>query len=275
MKKLFDMESGISVVMPVYNGEQSILYAIESVLKQSFENFELVIVDDGSTDDTCKIISGISDNRIRFFHHNHDYIKSLNIGISAANGKYIARMDADDYMHPDRLRFQWMFMEQHPEIDICSTWMQTFGLSHKIISNASSGWLRDIIYKLLYGNVICHPTVLMCNKRIKTAELYYEDYALAEDYKLWFEAAKKGFSFYVIPLVLHYYRQSKSQQTYAHFDMQMETSRKITGEIMEYIITRQTSQCLKEFLKSSMRMYRDGLMAQDDMARLFRSYSLL
>ncbi|MGM9674403.1 MAG: glycosyltransferase family 2 protein [Bacteroidaceae bacterium] len=274
MKTSFDMNNGISVVMPVYNGGKTILYAVESILRQRFRNLELIIVDDGSSDDTCRIISDIPDNRIRLLRHEHDYIKSLNTGIHAARGKYIARMDADDYMHPDRLLFQWHFMEQHQNIDVCSTWMQTYGLSYTVISNVS-GRLYNILYRLLSGNVICHPTVLMRRDRILENGLSYEDYPMAEDYKLWFEAAKKGLTFYVIPLVLHYYQQSRTQQSYKHFNVQKNTSEKIRMEILEYIMGKQSSKCLRKFLEDAIRMHKEGLMTLEEVVKLFLAHSSL
>ena len=85
----------ISVVMPVYNAEMYVKDAIESVLKQSFGVFEFIIIDDGSTDKTCSIIQSFDDKRIKLIVNKHDFIGSLNLGLDSAEGKYIARMDAD------------------------------------------------------------------------------------------------------------------------------------------------------------------------------------
>ena len=125
----------ISVVMSVYNAKETVAHAVESVLSQTFRNFEFIIVDDGSSDETSKILHSFSDDRIKILKNNHNYIDSLNIGMSHAKGRFIARMDADDYMHPDRLRFQVNFMKTHTDIDICGTWMQTYGRFYGIISN--------------------------------------------------------------------------------------------------------------------------------------------
>ena len=111
----------ISVVMPVYNSGKYVNEAIRSVLAQSFDDFEFIIVDDGSTDNTQSIIHSFVDTRIKFIQNKHDFIGSLNRGMSSATGKYVARMDADDIMHIDRLKIQHAVMQRHSEITICGT----------------------------------------------------------------------------------------------------------------------------------------------------------
>ncbi|MDD4761099.1 MAG: glycosyltransferase family 2 protein, partial [Bacteroidaceae bacterium] len=117
----------ISIVMSAYNVEKYIKEAIDSIIGQSFSNFECIIVDDGSTDSTRDIIRSCQDERIVLLENKHDFIASLNLGMDAARGKYIARMDADDIMHPDRLKIQYSVMESEPSITVCGTWMQHFG----------------------------------------------------------------------------------------------------------------------------------------------------
>jgi len=109
----------ISVVMPVYNGEAYIGDAIESVLNQTFRDFELIIIDDGSTDATVSVIRRYEDSRIVLLKNGHDFIKALNTGLRMAKGKYIARMDADDLMHPQRLEVQYRTMEEHRDVVVC------------------------------------------------------------------------------------------------------------------------------------------------------------
>ena len=110
----------ITVCLPVYNGSEYIGECINSILHQTFKDFELLIVDDGSTDDTCAVIEGFDDPRIKVVRNRHDYIGSLNLMLSSADGKYIARIDADDIMMPDRLEYQYAFMEAHPEENMAS-----------------------------------------------------------------------------------------------------------------------------------------------------------
>lgn len=110
----------VSVCMPIYNAAPFLRMCIDSILSQSFDDFELIIVDDGSTDESVDIVLTYTDCRIKLIRNRHNYIESLNRSIAEAVGKYIARMDSDDVMPIDRLKTQYAFMEGHPEIDVLS-----------------------------------------------------------------------------------------------------------------------------------------------------------
>jgi len=117
------MSPKISVVMSVYNDEKYLREAIESILNQTFTDFEFIVVDDGSSDGSADIIKSYKDPRIRFFkHENHGLVYSLNRGIREGSGEYIARMDADDISLPQRLEKQVGFLEKHTDIGIVGTW---------------------------------------------------------------------------------------------------------------------------------------------------------
>src|SRR6476646_1873373 len=120
----------ISVVMAVYNSEQTAPESIESILQQTFSDFEFIIVDDGSTDSTGEILHAYArlDNRIKLYtQENLGLIASLNRHCRLAKGRYIARMDADDVSSPDRFEKQFGFLEAHPEIGVLGTWIQDIG----------------------------------------------------------------------------------------------------------------------------------------------------
>lgn len=117
----------ISVVMPTYNAEKYVEEAIKSVLNQTFDDFEFIIVDDGSMDNTVPIIRSFNDKRIKLIENKHDFIDSLNLGIENASSKYLARMDADDIMFNERLAIQYSIMEEESEITVCSSWMKALG----------------------------------------------------------------------------------------------------------------------------------------------------
>ena len=116
--------------MPVYNAEKYIVEAVDSILNQTYSDFEFIIIDDCSTDASYEILQSYAakDNRIRLFKNdvNKKLPKTLNFGISQAKGKYIARMDADDISLPERFAKQIKFMESHPEIGVCGTWLVEF-----------------------------------------------------------------------------------------------------------------------------------------------------
>jgi glycosyltransferase involved in cell wall biosynthesis len=117
----------ISVLIPLYNSEVFIRETIDSVLSQTFRDFELLLMDDGSTDRTAEIIRSYTDPRIRYELCSHDFVGTVNRGFDRAQGKYIALLDHDDIMVPRRLQKQFDFMEAHPDIVACGGSMWTFG----------------------------------------------------------------------------------------------------------------------------------------------------
>lgn len=231
----------ISIVMPVYNGASCIEDALCSILGQSFNDFELVIMDDGSTDDTVEIIQEYADERIHLYRCRHDFIASLNQGISVAKGDYIVRMDADDKMFPDRLAEQFRFMEEHPDIAVCGSWARTFGASDELLRTSEQD--VDIRVGLLYHNVLIHPSVIIRRQAVENfmrtknrRELYDRDYIYAEDYKLWVEMALSGFRFANLPKVLLLYRRSDSQVTSLFLDQVMRKTADVQHYYMEALV---------------------------------------
>ena len=112
--------------MPMFNASPYLRECIDSVLAQTYADFELLIVDDGSEDDSVDIIRSYTDSRIRLIERRHDYIASLNCLFDEARGTFVAHMDADDVMKPDRLKAQLIYLETHPEIDILASQMDNF-----------------------------------------------------------------------------------------------------------------------------------------------------
>lgn len=235
--------SKISVVMSAYNAEKTIPEAIESTLKQSYRDFELIIIDDGSTDKTLNVIRSYKDKRIVLLRNTHDFIASLNKGLDAAKGKYIARMDADDVMHIDRLKIQHAIMEEEPEITVCGTWMTHFGenIHNGSIARTFTGVIENPTVLLLKGNFMFNPTTLIRRDFLNKYNLRYQQYHYAEDYKLWFEIAKRQGLFYIESQSLLYYRISSNQVSQANKEIQTMTSSIIRTEIIEYLIKQNAS----------------------------------
>ena len=231
----------ISIVMPVYNASLYLTDSIGSILTQTYSDFELIIVDDGSIDNSLAIIKGYKDHRIRIFENNHDYIQSLNLGMSKAIGKYIARMDADDIMEPYRLQAQYEFMENNPVIDICGGWVQTFGEDNRIIKTALNH--NDILCQAIAGSPLCHPTVMMKQELVRSFPLknniyqvYNEEYIYAEDYDCWTQLIRKGYRFANIPKILLRYRLSPHQVTSKKTKEMTERTNKIQNEYLKYVM---------------------------------------
>src|SRR5215203_3648445 len=187
----------ISVVMPIYNNEQYVGLAIESILNQTFRDFEFLIFNDGSTDRSQEIICSFNDSRIKAFDYsiNTGYVTHLNHGIEIATGKYIARMDADDISLPDRFERQIKILENNPEIGLCGAWIQEFDITlipkdkGKIYRYASNH--DAICVKLMRHNSFAHPVVMMRRNVLIDHNLRYEkEYVPSEDYQLWVKMKK-------------------------------------------------------------------------------------
>jgi glycosyltransferase involved in cell wall biosynthesis len=231
----------ISIVMPAYNAEKYIKEAIDSIIGQSFSNFECIIVDDGSTDSTRDIIRSYNDERIVLLENKHDYIASLNLGMDAARGKYIARMDADDIMHPDRLKMQYSVMESEPSITVCGTWMQHIGerIPPGSIAVSANGLVEFPLLQFLKGNFMFHPTAVIRRNFLIENKLHYEkNYIYAEDLKLWTEIAKLGGKFYIDSQVLLHYRISETQITNQKREEQKATTEHILFGVLDWFIER-------------------------------------
>lgn len=177
----------ITVLMPVYNGETYLREAIDSILNQTYTDFEFLIINDGSSDATVSIIQEYTDSRIRLVHNekNMGLIATLNKGFELARGKYIARMDADDISLPERLEKQIDFMENNPEIGICGTWFDTFDKTGLTGGARYAENHDEICLKHLYQIHLSHGTAIIRKTVIDNLGLRFDpDFAHAEDYEL-------------------------------------------------------------------------------------------
>lgn len=232
------MECLVSIILPVYNAEEYLEECINSILVQTYKKFELIVINDGSTDNSMIIISNFKDERLKVIDNNHNFIESLNLGITVANGEFIARMDADDIMLPNRLETQLDFMETHPKIDICGCWAETFYTKKYIMKMPVDH--KTIVSNLLLNNILIHPTIIMRVSSISKfpgyPNLYKKNYIYAEDYKLWTEMSAAGYRFANIPKVLLKYRLSQKQVTYIKRKEMFHISSQIRNEYASYIM---------------------------------------
>lgn len=232
----------VSVVMTTYNAPQFLNESIESVINQTFSDFEFIIVDDGSTENNCDIIRSYGDPRIVLIENEHNFIGSLNRGFKTAKGKYIARMDADDRMHPERLEKQYNYMEEHPEIGVCGSWFQGFGSNDSVYR--LTGDEKALLIQMLSGNAMCHPSTFIRKSVLEKlpgstrSEYYRPDYIYAEDYKLWCELATEGVRFTNIQEILLFYRFSDNQVTKHHADEMYRKTRQIQLEYFGAVTAR-------------------------------------
>jgi len=182
----------VSVIMPIYNGEAFLTQAINSILTQSFTNFEFIIINDASTDSTGQILADFAKKDSRIFvitnSTNLKIARSLNRGIEIAKGEYIARMDADDISLPHRLEKQVIFMDTHPEIGVSGTWMTIYGTQEVW---APPLFDDNIKANLFFESCLYHPTIIMQKKVINIAD-YDHEMLPAEDYNFWTKLAIHG-----------------------------------------------------------------------------------
>ena len=178
----------VSVVMAAYNGGEYIGSSIESILNQTFGDFEFVIVNDCSTDNTLDIIKGYNDPRIVIVNNetNLGQTKSLNIGIKHAKGEYVARIDADDLSYPRRLESQLKFLKNNPEFDIVGTSGHILTKSGKIRGTC---WApidqREIFFRIFVDNPIIHVSAFMKRDKVLMLGGYDESFNITQDYDLW------------------------------------------------------------------------------------------
>jgi glycosyltransferase involved in cell wall biosynthesis len=203
----------VSVVMPVYNVEEYVAEAIESILNQTFKDFEFIIIDDASTDDTVSVIKTFSDERIKLVCNetNLKLAASLNRGLRIARGKYIARMDGDDISHLARIEKLYKVLEQNPAIAICGTRMKLFGSQEGVWGNKTDD--KEIKAGLIWGSTMQHGTVLMRMDTIIKHNLFYDEtFHLGQDWKYWYDV-KNFVVFSNSTEVLYYYRRGRQNIT--------------------------------------------------------------
>ena len=245
------MNKIISVVMPIYNAELYIEECIESVLKQSFKNFEFIIIDDGSTDKSLPIIKkymNMDERIILVSRENKGLIFSLNEGLYLSKGKYIARMDGDDICFPNRLRLQYDFMVKN-QLDIC-------GGDYFIICEKGKFQKKSIVPKKnseillsMTSNVpFAHPSVMLKKKFLIKNKLNYgkNGHRYAEDLDLWFNMYSKGAKFGNIDKPTIKYRQvHNSLSSVNHLQMKLEVRK--TYNLFVYQNHKSIKKALEQF----------------------------
>jgi glycosyltransferase involved in cell wall biosynthesis len=256
----------ISVVMPVYNGGKYLKEAIDSILNQTLTNFEFIIINDGSTDNTEEIILSYDDERIFYVKNktNLQIVKTLNKGIDLAKGKYIARMDADDISLPKRFEKQFRFMEEYPDIDVCGSYVKTIGSRQLIWRYPVSS--QFIKVACLFFSPIAHPSVFGRTVFFQSNR-YNFDYQKAEDFKLWTSNIYKT-NFSNIPEVLVNYRLHDSQTGEKYSDVQLQISNVIRKEMLGYLGVTYTDEELDTHIKISRYKYVDMYIAEEWLCKL-------
>ena len=217
----------VSIIMSVYNGENYLNTAIDSILNQSFTDFEFIVINDSSSDTSKLIIQSYEDDRIVYLENeqNIGLAASLNKGIAIAKGKYIARMDDDDVAYPERLNRQISFLEENPEVGVLGTYAKLIG-DHKGIRKHSTN-SEELKIRTLFSCQFCHPTVMMRKSVLDEHELNYnEEFKTAQDYELWSRLMKYT-NFSTLPEILLDYRVHDKQVSCTKRQLQIDSTKHI------------------------------------------------
>ena len=269
----------VSVIMPVYNGERYISQAIESILNQTLSGFELIVVNDGSTDSTREILSKYSSIRV-INQENQGVAVASNNGIAVAKGKYIARLDADDIAFTDRLEKQINVLEMNPKIGI-------LGSSAIIINSDNRNWGRqkmpstdsEIRWMSLFKSPFIHSSVVFRNELIEgILQVYDQKFAPSDDYDLWVRLLQNTRGTNLLEPTVKY-RVHPTNATSIQHSRMLEKTHQISNSAFNVILPQAKEQfsadelyLLQNLLYSSTREY---LSFSEDRTRLILDYLMI
>ncbi len=208
----------VSIVLPAYNCVHFINQTIDSLLAQTLSDFELLIINDGSSDDTGQVIQSYSDHRIRYIQNdtNKGLVYTLNKGMRLAQGKYVARMDADDIALPERFELQKKWLDDHPSTAVVGCTIQFIDEQNNITGlwkeDQATTTHKTIMEKMAWENCIAHPTVMM-RKAVAIKYPYNSYQQHTEDYDLWLRMLADGLVIEKVPNNLLFYRVHHSSVT--------------------------------------------------------------
>lgn len=204
----------VSILMPVYNVAPYLREAMDSILAQTFQDFELIVLDDCSPDNSAEILDTYTDERIVRYRgeKNMGLSNVLNVGMQLARGEFIARMDSDDLSTHERLAVQVAYLEAHPEVDLCSCGMQLFGAKQETWVRESN--VEDVKITALFHSPILHASSMWRREAFERVGLrFLQEMVPAEDYDMWTRAMAAGLRLVNIPQVMYLYRIHPSQAT--------------------------------------------------------------
>lgn len=237
--------------MPVYNSELYLREAVDSILNQTFSDFELLIIDDASTDQSVAIIQSYTDSRIHLIQkpENTGYTQSLNMGLAIAKGEFIARMDSDDISLPTRFEQQIAYLDAHPDVLLCGTQFQFIGSNWTSKQPLS---YEELKVKLITASCILHPSVCFRTSFFRENNIFYDiQKEPAEDYDLWTRLIFMG-KMVNLDTVLLQYRRHTNQVSTTRFLEQ----RKISNQIKFNMLCR-----LSVPLNINSILFKDDLVA--------------
>lgn len=225
----------VSVLLPVHNASPFLKEAIDSVLNQTFQDFELVVIDDASTDGSAAILDDLHDPRIVriSFEENLGIVNALNSALKRVRGRYIARMDADDIAHPTRFEKQVKYLDRHPDTVVVGAWIQCFGYVRRPYVHRYPICHDEIKCCLLFESPFAHPAVMIRRAAMDNLDQPYSpDFSYVEDWELWTRLIRTGDSAN-IPTPLLRYRIHAKSSSQRFTQIQGESKRKLLKKIYD------------------------------------------
>lgn len=246
--------SKISVVIPVYNGEKTIRETINSVLNQSFQDLELIVINDGSTDKTLQIVSSVQDERLKIFsYHNAGLAASRNRGISLAKGEYISFIDADDLWTPDKLEAQLRALQENPQAAVAYSWTNCIDESSEFLrAGTYITFNGDVYANLLLSNFIDNGSnVLIRTNVFQEMGNFDESLTSGEDWDMWLRLASR-YHFVAVSQPQILYRITASSMSANLTRMEAQSMRVIE---QAYAVAPHSLQYLKPSSKGNIYNY--------------------
>ena len=263
-------EPMVKIILPCYNHEKYVRESIESVLAQTYQNFELLLFDNGSTDRSRDIIKEYEDRATVFYLEKNDLARVRNIWQQESRGMYYAFMTSDDIWMPDKLEKQINYLEGHPEYQACFTWAEygdenmnilldyTYTL-YKQENRTNAGWLKYFCEK---GNCLCSPSMVMKSENLleitSTCFVYWQ----LSDLEQWVRFLLKGWQFYIYPEVLVKMRKHNQAVSYSDYSIAavLEEESSLLVEIIEKMSDEMFCECFGEsFLRAGCKSHEEIL----------------
>ncbi len=238
----------VSVLMSVYNGERYLRESVESILNQTFKDFEFIIVDDASEDASLEILETYrrKDTRIRLVQNanNIGLTSSLNKVIQMSRGDYLARQDADDISESERLVFQLRFLEDYPDVGVLGTWVAYVDKQGQRTGIWQTPTTPSLVrWSLFFGNSIAHPSVMLRSSLVEGGVAYRPEISYAQDYDLWVRLSAKT-QLTNLPEILYLRRVHEEMIGVKHYEQQDQTVRVVMRQAIMKVLGEEVSDVL-------------------------------
>lgn len=236
-----DTQPTVSVVMAVYNGRRYLRQAVESILNQTFRDFEFIVVDDGSTDETANELYTFTDPRLRILHNreNIGLTCSLNRALKVVQAPYVARMDADDVAQPQRLARQVQYLEEHPEVGLLGSAFELIDQDSVAVGLKMPPTDHDSLCSiLLLENPLCHSSVMYRRELVEAVGGYDERYQCAQDYDLWLRFSRVSRVACLTDMLVQFRVGAPGSVTVSQIARQQAAAEKISTQAVRDELTR-------------------------------------